>query len=31
VGRTTLAYATLETIMFHYGWCLSKTLSIAIH
>ncbi len=29
-GKTTFTYATLETIMFHYGWCFSKTLSSAI-
>jgi len=30
VGKTSLTYARLETIMFHYGWCPTRTSSIAI-
>jgi hypothetical protein len=30
VGKSSLAYATLETIMFHYGWCPIGTSSIAV-
>jgi hypothetical protein len=28
--KTSLAYARLENIMFHYGWCPIKTLGIMV-
>ncbi len=30
MGKASLAYATFETIMFHYGWCPTITPNIAI-
>jgi mannitol-specific phosphotransferase system IIBC component len=30
VSKAFFTYARLETIMFHCGWCPTKTLSIAI-
>jgi hypothetical protein len=30
MGKASLTYATLETIMFHYGWCPTGTSNIAI-
>jgi hypothetical protein len=28
--KAPFAYATLETIMFHYGWCPTRTLNIRV-
>ncbi len=30
VGKASLTYVRLDTIMFHYGWCPTSTSSIAI-